>query len=111
MTLVSDEVWADPALAAQVWGEAQTLDPAALGALLADATTVCRAYAPTLPATTSLPAGWARAVVLQAREIHAAALREGDVIGMGEAYPIRARPLTGAVKALLRPRRAVPSLG
>lgn len=50
-----------------------------------------------------IPTSYMLANVFQAREIAAAALRnEQDVIGVGE-YAIRARPLTAAVKQLLRP--------
>lgn len=42
------------------------------------------------------------AVIYQARELWAAAKRDGDVIASGD-YVIRARPLVGTVKQLLRP--------
>jgi hypothetical protein len=49
--------------------------------------------------------------VYQAREIYAAAQRgEQDVIGVGD-YAIRARPITAAVKQLLRPQRGLPAVG
>lgn len=49
--------------------------------------------------------------IFQAREIFAAAQRgEQDVIGVGD-YAIRARPLTAAVKQLLRPQHGKPVIG
>lgn len=49
--------------------------------------------------------------VYQAREIWAAAVRDQqDVIGIGD-YAIRARPLTAAVKQLLRPQAGVRATG
>lgn len=49
--------------------------------------------------------------VMQAREIQAASMRgEQDVIGVGD-YAIRARPLTAAVKQLLRPRKGIGAVG
>jgi hypothetical protein len=49
-----------------------------------------------------VPTRYRLAVVYQAREVYAAASRDGDVIGVGD-YAIRSRPLTGAGKQLLRP--------
>lgn len=58
-----------------------------------------------------IPTGYMLANVFQAREIAAAALRnEQDVIGVGD-YAIRARPLTAAVKQLLRPMTKTPVVG
>ena len=49
-----------------------------------------------------VPDIWMIACVYQAREVYAAGQREGDIIGLGD-YAIRARPLTGTVRSLLRP--------
>lgn len=43
------------------------------------------------------------AVIYQARELYAAAKRDGDVISGSDSYVIRARPLVASVKQLLRP--------
>lgn len=52
-----------------------------------------------------VPLAYTLATIYQAREVHTAAIRgESDVIGIGD-YAIRARPLTAAVRQLLRPRR------
>ena len=89
---------------------------ALLQQLLDSAEETCRAYAP-LPvvlvdadgvATEVVTESMRLAVIYQAREVWAAAKREGDVIG-GDTYVIRARPLVGSVKQLLRP--ASPTRG
>lgn len=59
----------------------------------------------------AVPMDYMLATVLQAREAHNAAQRgEQDIIGVGD-YAIRARPLTAAVKQLLRPQAGVPVVG
>ena len=77
-----------------------------------DATTVVLSAAATATATgvrvnvSGVPDSYMLANILQAREVRAATMRgEQDVIGIGD-YAIRARPLTAAVKQLLRPQRA-----
>lgn len=57
---------------------------------------------------TLLPASFMIATVYQAREIYAASVRDGDLIGAGD-LAIRARPLTASVKQLVRP--AGPPIG
>lgn len=106
--------WATPADADLHWQDAASLDPLALDDLLEAAYEQCVAYAPPLPVTdppTPPPTSYVLANVLQAREIHAASQRgEQDVIGIGD-YAIRARPLTAAVKQLLRPKRVTWVVG
>lgn len=61
--------------------------------------------------TRLVPARYTLATVMQAREIYSAGQRDsGDVIGFGD-YAIRARPLTAAIKQLLRPQRGRPAVG
>jgi hypothetical protein len=117
--------WATQADAIRHWPDAATLDPARLDDLLEAATTACAAYAPApvvnplvvvppaplepvvLLEPAPVPVDYTIATVYQAREIYAASIREGDLIGAGD-YAFRAVPLTRAVKALLRPeQRAV----
>jgi hypothetical protein len=58
-----------------------------------------------------VPKDYTKANILQARELYAASQRgEQDVIGFGD-YAIRARPLTAAVKQLLRPKRVTWAVG
>lgn len=96
--------WADRALAERHWADAKKLDDATLGDLLEVAEGDCLAYGPALPTPipSPMPTRWRVASVLQAREIRAAQLRDGDVIGVGD-YAFRSRPLTGAVRQMLRP--------
>ena len=58
-----------------------------------------------------VPERYMLATIYQARELWAASKRDGDVIGLGDGYALRSRPLTGVVKSLLRPQRGVPVLG
>jgi hypothetical protein len=79
----------------------------------------CRAYAP--PPVLVTDAGGVTtevvtdamrlAVIYQAREVYAAGQRQGDTIVQGDTYVIRARPLVGSVKQLLRPSRGRRAVG
>ena len=89
-----------------VWRDAANIPQPVLEELLSDAEVQCRAFAP--GGQLDAP-HHKRAVILQARELWASALRDGDVIGVDQ-YVVRARPLTGTVRALLRPKKAVPNV-
>lgn len=94
------------------WADAPDMDDVLLNEYVQAAQEACEAYAPTLPAGATVPAGWREAVVLQTRAIAQAYVRDGDVVGFGESgFAVRVRPLGAEVKALLRPRRAVPVIG
>lgn len=77
------------------------------------------AYAPALPlvvgpdgaVTVNIPANYVEAEVLQVRALGQSQERDGDVIGFGDGYAVRVRPLGADVKALLRPRRGRPVVG
>lgn len=86
------------------WADAGKLPATTLDELLQVAEGDCLAYGPALPdpLPNPMPINWRVASVMQAREIRAAGQREGDVIGVGD-FAIRSRPLTGAVKQMLRP--------
>lgn len=105
--------WATPALARRHWADAQSLPDDVLAELLTAATAQCATYAPPLAETDPVPVWWSLAVVYQARELQAAATRgESDLIGVGgDGYALRSRPLTGAVKALLRPQNNLGAIG
>lgn len=110
MTAYNAPEWATKAEARTHWADAPA-DDARLDTLLGVATAACRAYAPVLADADPIPAGYMIATVYQAREVYSAAARDGqDVIGFGD-YAIRARPLPDAVKALLRPQRALGPVG
>jgi hypothetical protein len=100
---------ADPAFSP--WADAAKLDPALVQRLLDAAQVQCETFAPELPADATPGASYQLAVIYQARELYAAAKRDGDLVGGDSAYPIRARPLTGAVQSLLRPQRGRPLVG
>ena len=102
-------LWADPSTVRAMWADAPD-DDARLTQLLTAAQEEAEAYAPTLPVGDPIPARYVEALVLQAREVWGAAQRSGDVIG-GEDYPIRVRPLSDAVRQLLRPRNPRPRFG
>lgn len=104
-------MWATQPQAAYLWPDSGVIDPGALALLLDAAQEQCEEYAPALADPAAVPARYTLAVVYQARELWAASQRgEQDVIGVGD-YAIRARPLTAAVKALLRPQRGRPGVG
>lgn len=108
--MVPEAPWVTSLDAARaIWPDAPTSDRD-LADVLAAAQAVCQEYAPTLPVGATAPAGWGRAVVLQAREVWAAARRDGDVLGVDVGYAVRSRPLLPAVRLLLRPRRPVGAL-
>lgn len=97
---------------ASSWAAAKDVPPAFLDELLEAATEQAAAYAPAPaldPVTLEpiIPARYRLAVIYQARELWAAAKRDGDVIA-GDAYVIRARDLTATVRQLLRPTRGRP---
>jgi hypothetical protein len=69
---------------------------------------VCVEYAPTLRAGDPVPQRYVEAEVLQLRSLWQAWQRDGDVLGFGDGFAVRVRPLGEDVKALLRPRRGKP---
>lgn len=102
VTLPEDETYVR-----RVWEDAPS---EGLEQLLADAEEELLDYAPQLEDDAPVPGRYRRAVVLQARELYLARTRDGDVVGIGD-FALRARPLSATVQALLRPERAVPSVG
>jgi len=105
--------WASPEEARAIWPDAPTGSPdedALLDRLLDAAQEVCEAYAPTLNTTNGdpVPARYREAVIQQARAIWSNMERDGDVIGFGEDYAVRVRPLEPSVKLLLRPQTGKP---
>jgi len=104
--------WCTPEQARELWADAP-LDDAALTALLGAAQEICEAYAPALVEGDVVPHRYTEAVAMQAQDTWNAFQRDtGDVIGFADSgYAIRVRPLSGPVKALLRPHRAVPVTG
>ena len=113
---VADVHTEDPA--ASPWSGAPR-SPELLAQLLDAAEEQCRAFAPLPVVVVDADGNSAEvvtesmrlAVIYQAREVYAAAKREGDTIAQGDAYVVRARPLVGSVKQLLRPARGRRSVG
>lgn len=101
-----DELQAE---ATSPWPQAAAIPPDVLQLVLDAAEASVIAYAPPLPVTdpvTPPPAHYRLAVMYQTREVWTASKRDGDLIaGAGGEYAVRARPLTAAVKSLVRPRR------
>ena len=105
---------ATPDVAAALWPDADTIDPATLDQLLTASWSRCLAF---LPGDVDVPGAdpdtvvrWAHANVLDARELWTSYRRDGDVIGF-ETYAVRVRPLSDTVRALLRPQRGCPLVG
>lgn len=103
--------WATRDDARDIWPDAP-VDDDLLDVMLASAHEVVEAYAPALGVGDPVPYRYTQAEVLQAIEHYQATQRNGDVLGFGESgFAVRVRPLSASVKALLRPRRAVPRIG
>lgn len=104
--------WATREDALALWPDAIAIAEPTLDFLLEVAEQQCAAYAPA--SVNPVPERYTQAVVLQAREVWSAARREGtaDLVGYPSTeYAIRARPLVGPVKGLLRPSKGRPRFG
>lgn len=103
--------WAQLDDVRRTWADAPLSDTD-LTALILAAHVQCEAYAPALAEGATVPPNYVEGEALAVHELGAAHERDGDVLGFGaEGYAVRVRPLSASVKALLRPRRAVPRLG
>lgn len=69
------------------------------------------AYAPDLAEGEPVPDRYREAEALQLRALGSAQQRDNDIVGFGDGFAVRVRPLGEEVKALLRPRRGKPVLG
>lgn len=95
--------WATPEDVRNHWADAP-MDERVLTDLLEAAHEQCVRYAPVLADGAAVPSGYVLAEVMQARALGQSLERDGDLLGFGDGFAVRARPLTGDVKALLRPR-------
>lgn len=102
---------ADAAQLADLWPDGGQLAEETYAQVLTAAYEGCLEYAPALPVGGTVPEGWRTAQIMQASELWSATRRDGDVIGFSDTVAVRARPLGATVKALLRPRSAVPRIG
>lgn len=91
------------------WPDAP-MDDALLGDYIIAAHDQVAAYAPPLPDGASAPQSYVEAECIQTRAIGQAYDRDGDVIGFGDGYAVRVRPLGAEVKALLRPPAGRPKV-
>lgn len=89
------------------WADAP-LDDDLVQSMLDAAHEQCVAFAPALAEDADVPARYLEAEVIQVRNLYNAQERDGDVIGYGDGYAVRVRPLGQDVKSLLRPQRGVP---
>lgn len=99
--------WADVDDIRARWEDAP-LDDDVLSSMLDAAHEQCAAYAPALVEGATVPRRYVEAEVLQVRALWNAQERDGDVLGYGDGFAVRVRPLGQDVKSLLRPRRGVP---
>ena len=98
------------------WADAP-LDDDLLTAMLNAAHEQLVEYAPALPVSVPpdppapIPARYVEAEVLQVRALGQAQDRDGDVLGFGDGFAVRVRPLGAEVRSLLRPKRGTPVIG
>jgi hypothetical protein len=93
------------------WADAP-LDDNLLGDMILAAHEQLLAYAPTpLPEDDAIPQRYVEAEALQTRALGQAQDRDGDVIGFGDGFAVRVRPLGAEVRSLIRPRAGRPVIG
>lgn len=103
--------WATADDVTALWPDADQLPAETVALLLDVAQGSCEAYAPALPVDGTPPPAWRAAVVMHASDVWDAARTSPEgTVGPGE-YPITPRPLSPAVRQLLRPRRPRPRFG
>lgn len=110
LDLLTTDTWVSLDDVRARWADAP-LDDSMLASMLAAAHEQCVAYAPVLAEGTQPPSRYLEAEVLQVRALGQSQLRDGDVLGFGDGFAVRVRPLGEDVKALLRPRIGKPRLG
>lgn len=102
--------WATPDDVRARWADAATISDDLLGDLIEAAHAKTSAYAPALAEGGTVPQNYVEAEVMQVRDLWAAHRRDGDVLGFGDGFAVRVRPLSEDVKALLRPQSGVPTV-
>lgn len=99
-----------------LWPDSTAVPTDTLNLLLDTAWEACEAYIPAdqLAAadasTDPPPQRWVSGNVLHARDVWTAYRQDGGVLSF-DAYAVTIRPLSGPVRALLRPPRGVPMVG
>lgn len=108
MTLIG---WVDTEGLEGLWPDVVTLSEADRDALLQSAYEQVVVYAPVVIGP-DVPERFRQAQIAQARDNYTASRSgDGEIIGFNGDFAIRVRPLSTQVKALLRPRPAVPRIG
>jgi len=92
------------------WADAP-LDHTLLGEMLLAAHEQLLEYAPPWLEGDPIPQRYVEAEALQTRALGQAQDRDGDVIGFGDGFAVRVRPLGAEVKSLLRPKKGRPVIG
>lgn len=92
------------------WADAP-LDDDLLGEMLLAAHEQLLEYAPAQVEGDPIPQRYIEAEALQVRAIGQAQDRDGDVLGFGDGFAVRVRPLGAEVRSLLRPKRGTPVIG
>jgi hypothetical protein len=100
--------WATPADVRKRWPDAVGVADELLTEFINAAHAKTSAYAPALAEGEDVPANYREAEVMQVRDLMMAHKRDGDVLGFGDGFAVRVRPLSEDVKALLRPVTGVP---
>jgi hypothetical protein len=92
------------------WPDAATIGDVLLDEFIEAAHAKTSAYAPALDVGAIVPQAYVEAEAMAVRDLYAAHRRDGDVLGFGDGFAVRVRPLSEEVKALLRPQRGVPTM-
>lgn len=94
----------------QQWQDAP-VDDLLLFTILESAKAQCIEYAPALAITDIVPLNYRQAQLMQARALYTSVIaNQQDSVGV-DGYQVRIFPLDWNIKALLRPKRAVPVVG
>lgn len=102
--------WLTLEQARQMWQDAPT-DDLLLYTILESAKQQCIEYAPALGLTNIVPLNYTNAQLLQSRALYTSVLANTqDSVGV-DGFQVRVFPLDWNIKALLRPKRAIPVVG
>lgn len=102
--------WLTLEQARQMWQDAPT-DDLLLYTLLQSAKEQCIEYAPALGLTNMVPLNYTNAQLMQVRALYTSVIaNQQDSVGV-DGFQVRVFPLDWNIKALLRPKRAMPVVG
>jgi hypothetical protein len=86
--------WATPQDVRDRWPDAASIADPLLEQFIDAAHAKVLAYAPALAADAPAPQNYVEAEVMQVRDLYNAHKRDGDVLGFGDGFAIRVRPLS-----------------